>query len=68
MACSEVLTPQIKWNFPSVKIFKTIPILKIYTHPLFPKFFYYPLTLVLNIFNLPHLNKVNVNMNLSIQI
>ena len=26
----------------SAKIFKTIPILKIYTHPLFPNFFYLP--------------------------
>ena len=37
MACSEVLTPQINWNPPSAKNFKTIIILKIYTEPLLPK-------------------------------
>ena len=41
-ACSEALTPQISWNPPSAKIFKTIIILKIYTHPLFPKPFFLP--------------------------
>ena len=42
MAFSEVMTPQMNWNTASAKIFKTIPILKIYTHPLFPKRFYFP--------------------------
>ena len=42
MACSEVQTPQINWNPPSAKTFKAIPILKTYTHPLFPKFFHLP--------------------------
>ena len=60
MPCSEVLTPQINWNPPSAKIFKTIPIIKIYTHPLFPKLSASTLTLVLKHFNLRQLNMINI--------
>ena len=42
MACSEVLTPQINWNPPSAKNFKTIIILKIDTQALFPRPFFLP--------------------------
>ena len=60
MACSEVLTPQINWNPPSAKIFKTIPITRIYTHPLFPKLSVSTLTLVLKHFNLRQLNMISI--------
>ena len=61
MACSEVLNARINWNPPSAKIFKTIAILKMYTHTLF---FTSLLTVVLKLFNLTCLNKINFNMNL----
>ena len=61
MASSEVLTARINWNPPSAKIFKTIAILKIYAHTLF---FTSLITVVLKLFNLTCLNKININMNL----
>ena len=60
MAFSEVLSPlppQINRNPPSAKIFKTMPILKIYAHPLFPKLFYLPPHPGPKLFNLPHLTR-----------
>ena len=61
MASSEVLTARINWNPPSAKIFKTIAILKIYAHTLF---FTSLITVILKLFNLTCLNKININMNL----
>ena len=46
-----------KLENPSPKIFRPIPILKIYLQPLFQKFL-----------NVPHLNKININLNLNTQI
>ena len=68
MVCSQVLTPQNKLEPPGSKVFKPIAILKIYPHFLFPKLSKSPLTLVLKLSNLPHLNKIDINMSLSIQI
>ena len=50
----------------SPKIFKPIPILKMHSHSLFLKLFNSDTSLVGKRFNLPHLNKININMNLSL--
>ena len=66
MACSEVMIPQTNWNPPSAKIFKTTPILRIYIHPLFQKPLHLPVNLDLKLFNLPHLNKITINLSIQI--
>ena len=49
----------------SLKTFKPILFPKTYPHLLFPKRFNSPtpLTLVLNLFNLSHINKINISIN-----
>ena len=62
------MTPQNKLEPSSPKVIKPIPIIETYPKPLFPKPSNSPFTLILKLSNPSHLNKININMNMSIQI